>query len=72
MSKESANYQQMLEKVESIVRDISSSDVDLDQMVQKVEEGYMLIQKMREKLESTKARIEDLHKKFEEPASEQE
>ncbi|MFW7377599.1 MAG: exodeoxyribonuclease VII small subunit [Oligoflexus sp.] len=70
MSQESQNYQQMLEKVESIVKDIATSDVDLDQMVEKVEEGYTLIQKMREKLTATKARIEDLHKKFEEPVSE--
>jgi len=70
MSKESANYQAMLEKVEAIVKDISSSEVDLDQMVEKVEEGYTLIQKMREKLSATKARIEDLHKKFEEPVEE--
>jgi exodeoxyribonuclease VII small subunit len=66
MSESSKSYQQMLEKVETIVQDISTNEIDLDQMVQKVEEGYQLIQTMRERLNTTKDRIEELHRKFDE------
>lgn len=63
--KDSEKYSQMLQRVEDIVHQISTNDIDLDDMVEKVEEGYHLIQKMRDKLATTKERIEDLHKKYE-------
>lgn len=62
----SKTYKDMLSEVETIVQDISSNEVDLDEMVSKVERGYELIQKMRLKLETTKEKIEELHKKYEE------
>lgn len=61
----SKTYKSMLSEVEAIVQDISSNEVDLDEMVSKVERGYELIQKMRLKLETTKEKIEELHKKYE-------
>ena len=62
--KESAKYQTMLEEVEGIVKQMSSPDLDLDQMVNKVERGYELINNMRERLQKTKDKIEDLHQKY--------
>ena len=62
---ESQNYQNMLEEVESIVRDMSQSDVELDQMVKKVERGYELIKYMKERLTTTKEMIDQLHEKYE-------
>ena len=41
--KESEKYSSMLKQVETIVGEISSSDIDLDAMVEKVETGYDLI-----------------------------
>ena len=41
------------------------SDVDLDKLVEKVELGYELIGKMKDRLSETKDKIEELHKKYE-------
>jgi exodeoxyribonuclease VII small subunit len=65
-SKESVTYQKMLADVETIVREVASPDLDLDAMVGKVEQGYGLIKTMRERLETTKTRIEQLRSDFEE------
>ncbi len=62
---ESQSYQNMLTEVESIVNEIGGDDIDLDQMVKKVERGYQLIQTMRKRLDSTKEMIDKLHEKYE-------
>ncbi|NRA64069.1 MAG: exodeoxyribonuclease VII small subunit [Pseudobacteriovorax sp.] len=59
------SYQSMLEEVETIVTEMSSPDLDLDNMVTKVEKGYQLIEAMKERLSHTKMRIEELHNKYE-------
>lgn len=64
MSQKNENYQKMLEKVEGIVEEISDPEMDLDKMVAKVENGYELIKKMRERLEVTKEQVEKLRKNF--------
>lgn len=62
---ESVTYRHMLEKVESLLTEVSASDVDLDAMVGKVEEGYRVIRQMRERLLETKGKIEKLRLEFE-------
>lgn len=62
---DTANYQQMLEEVETLVRDVASPRLDLDTMVNKIERGYDLIKAMRTKLDETKARVETLRVEFE-------
>lgn len=62
---ESVTYRHMLEKVESLLTEVSASDVDLDAMVGKVEEGYRVIRHMRERLLETKGKIEKLRLEFE-------
>jgi exodeoxyribonuclease VII small subunit len=64
-TKESARYQTMLEDVEAIIRSINSSPMDLDEVVEKVEKGYVLIKTMRERLEQTKSKVEKLRSNFE-------
>lgn len=59
--KESQTYQTMLIEVESLVQEISSGKLDLDNMVAKVEKGYGLIKDMRSRLEDVKGKIEKLH-----------
>ena len=61
---ESIRYQSMLEEVEGIVKQMSSPDLDLDQMVSKVERGYELIQTMRDRLNQTKDKIDQLQEKY--------
>jgi exodeoxyribonuclease VII small subunit len=53
----------MMQKVEQIVAQLHRQDLDLDGVVQKVEEGYVLIEKMRERLAQTKQTIEQLQPK---------
>jgi exodeoxyribonuclease VII small subunit len=62
---ESTTYKDMLLEVETICRDVSSPDVDLDEMVQKIEHGYGLIKTMRARLEETKAKVEQLRLTYE-------
>lgn len=62
---ESTHYQKMLEEVEGIVRSISSPELDLDRMVNQVERGYELIRLMRVRLDETKAKIDQLHQRYE-------
>lgn len=62
--KESQTYQSMLNEVESLVGEISNPSMDLDQLVSKVEKGYSLIQQMKERLDSTKVKIDELHNKY--------
>jgi len=57
---DSQNYQKMLEEAEAIVQDIGSGKMDLDQMVSKIERGYILIKDMRHRLDETKLKIEKL------------
>ena len=57
---ESGTYQKMLADVEQITREISTDQVDLDQLVGKIEQGYALINKMRERLDQTKEKLEKL------------
>lgn len=64
---ESQKYQSMLGEVEGIVKSMSSPDLDLDEMVSKVERGYELIQAMRDRLNQTKEKIDQLQQKYEAP-----
>jgi exodeoxyribonuclease VII small subunit len=59
---ESKTYGKMLEDVEEIVRGLSSGHIDLDRMVSEVERGYDLIKAMRERLQSTRGKLEELRK----------
>ena len=62
--KESEKYQIMITKVESIIRSIDHDKVDLDEMLTKVEEGYKLIHKMRERLKDAKNKVEELKSQY--------
>ena len=62
--KESQSYQNMLNEVEALVGEISNPSMDLDQLVNKVERGYHLIQSMKERLDLTKEKIDELHNKY--------
>lgn len=62
--KESVTYSAMLQEVEKIVQEVSSPQIDLDDMVTFVERGYSLIQSMQTRLNQTKERIEELSKNF--------
>ena len=55
---------------EEIITEISNPNVDLDKLVEKVELGYELIGKMKDRLSETKEKIEELHKKYEDVSEE--
>ena len=62
---ESQTYKDMISEVEGIVKDIGSPELDLDDMVHKVEAGYKLIKALRARLDTTKGKIEELRTEFE-------
>jgi exodeoxyribonuclease VII small subunit len=62
---ESATYKAMLGEVETLVREVAQPDLDLDDMVNKIERGYNLIKAMRARLEHTKQKVEQLRLDFE-------
>lgn len=62
---ESKTYRQLLLEVEGICRDIARPDLDLDEMISKVERGYLLISKMRERLDRTRTKIDQLRGEME-------
>ena len=64
-TKESQTYNTMMGEVEGIITSIQSDNVDLDQLVAKVEKGYQLIGKMRERLDQTKGKVDELRASFE-------
>ena len=62
---ESATYKGMLIEVENLVKDVGQPDLDLDDIVTKIERGYNLIKAMRTRLETTKQKVEQLRLDFE-------
>lgn len=58
--KESLQYQDMLKEVQKILSELSSSDIDLDTLVNKIERGYELITLMKTRLEEIKNKVEEL------------
>ncbi len=60
MEKESQKYQKMLEDVENIISDIGDGNVELDEIVEKIERGYELIKTMRKRLDETKLKVDKL------------
>ncbi len=70
-SKESQTYQAMLTELDDIVRQVGQGQLDLDDIVNKIEHGYKLIGTMRERLDATKAKVEKLRVDFEKNTPEQ-
>jgi exodeoxyribonuclease VII small subunit len=62
---ESQSYQAMLSELDEIVRNVGQGQLDLDEIVSKIEHGYKLISTMRERLDATKSRVEKLRVDFE-------
>lgn len=58
-------YGAMLREVKQIVEQLSADTVDVDDMAQKVERGFTMINAMKERLNETKEKIDDLYEKFE-------
>lgn len=69
---ESIRYQEMYDEVEQIIRDINSDGLELDDLVNRVERGYDLIQKMKSRLHDTKLKVEKLQEKYESSGGETE
>lgn len=57
-------YSQMLREVKDIVDQLSADSIDVDDMADKVERGFTMINTMKERLNETKDKIEDLYQKF--------
>lgn len=57
-------YSQMLREVKEIVDQLSADSIDVDDMAHKVEKGFTMINTMKQRLNETKDKIEDLYQKF--------
>ncbi len=66
---ESQSFNKMVGKIEKIIKNISSENIDLDQVLAETEEGYKLLKSMKSKLEETKCKIEQLKEEYQ-PSSE--
>lgn len=66
---DSKTYQAMLSELDEIVRAVGQGQLDLDQIVEKIEHGYKLISVMRHRLDQTKAKVEALRVDFEKSSS---
>jgi len=62
---ESKTYQAMLSELDEIVRSVGQGQLDLDEIVGKIEHGYQLISIMRERLDQTRSKVEKLRVDFE-------
>ena len=62
---ESESFQKMVTDVESIITQISSSNIDLDEVLEKTEQGYKLLASMKGRLKEAKDKIEQLKTEYE-------
>ena len=58
-------YNNMLKKVETITTEIAKENIDLDELINKIEEGYKLLDNMKERLTEAKMIIEKIEAKYE-------
>ena len=66
MSQESQKFQELLTQVDTIIKEISDPQLDLDQLTLKVELGFSVVQNMKTKLDQTKMKIETIRSSFQE------
>ncbi len=62
MAKE-LKFEEMMEKLESIMRDLESGQMPLDKSLERYEEGVKLLRLCRKRLDETKRKVEILVKK---------
>lgn len=62
MAKE-LKFEEMMEKLESIMRDLESGQMPLDESLERYEEGVKLLRLCRKRLDETKRKVEILVKK---------
>jgi exodeoxyribonuclease VII small subunit len=62
MTKKTQSYSEMLNQVETIITKMNQSELDLDELVENIEQGYGLLGQMRQRLTDTKMKVENLYK----------
>lgn len=63
MSQETETYNSMLHQLDKVIHEVNDSEKqDLDKLVSKVEFGYELIHKLKDRLENVKMKVEELSK----------
>jgi exodeoxyribonuclease VII small subunit len=61
-AKESASFENSVQRLEEIVEQMESADLPLDQIIDRYEEGMKLLQVCEDKLKAAEAKIELLTK----------
>lgn len=62
MKKNKINLKEMFKKLEVILDNLESPDIDIDEMLKLYEEGMSLTQKCKEKIEHVEQRIKVINK----------
>jgi exodeoxyribonuclease VII small subunit len=57
---ESFNYQEALNKIETIVTDLENEAISIDQLGERVQQAMLLISQCRKKLRHTEQQIDEL------------
>ena len=65
MSEKKANIQENMKQLEAIVEWFESDDVDIDEALQKYEEGLKLVNDLQKDMKSAKNKFTKLQKSFE-------
>lgn len=64
---DSFNYQEALNKIETIVKDLENEAISIDQLGERVQQAMSLISQCRKKLRHTEQQIDEL---FDDPKEE--
>ena len=63
--KDTQTYNKMLKRIEHLTSKIENNEIDLDELIKNVKEGYELLDKMKVKLENAKLIIKDIEENHE-------
>ena len=63
--KDTQTYNNMLKRIEHLTSKIENNEIDLDELIKNVKEGYELLDKMKIKLENAKLIIKDIEENHE-------
>lgn len=65
MDNNNLTYKQAIEELEQIISDLENENIDLDDLLKKVERAALLVNYCKEKLKNSEINLENIIKKLE-------
>lgn len=62
-------YSKAMQKLEAIIRDIESEEIDVDELSERVREAVSLVKVCREKVHKAELEVKEVVDQFENPAA---